>query len=136
MKDYATAALTHPDPDARHLLSGFIASLHEPRAPHISPRRVADVLGVQLSRLAGIMGVHRNTMRNPASERLQDRSRDMARVIAAATELAGDTDQAVYWFVNEPVATRRRRTTAQLVADGHADAVLALLEELSNRADG
>ena len=130
------ATLAHSEPHAQRPLSGFVASLQEPRTPHISPRRVADVLGVQLSRLAGIIGVHRNTMRNPASERLQDRLRDMVRVIAAAAELTGDTDRAVYWFMNEPLATLKRRTAAELVADGHADAVLAHLEELSNGANG
>lgn len=130
------ATLAYPDAHAQRLLSGFVASLQEPRTPHISPRRVADVLGVQFSRLADIIGVHRNTMRNPASERLQDRLRDMVRVITAAAELTGDTDQAVYWFMNEPIATLRRRTAAELVADGHTDAVLVHLEELSNGATG
>ncbi|WP_439546653.1 antitoxin Xre/MbcA/ParS toxin-binding domain-containing protein [Sandarakinorhabdus sp.] len=130
------ATLAHPDAHAQRLLSGFVASLQEPHTPHISPRRVADVLGVQFSRLADIIGVHRNTMRNPASERLQDRLRDMVRVITAAAELTGDTDRAVYWFMNEPIATLRRRTAAELVADGHTDAVLVHLEELSNGATG
>jgi uncharacterized protein (DUF2384 family) len=130
------ATLAHSGPHARHLLSNFVASLQEPRTPHISPRRMADVFGVQLSRLASILGVHRNTMRNPASERLQDRLRDVIRVIAAATELTGDTDRAIFWFMNEPVVTLKRKTPAELVAGGHADAILAHLEELSNGANG
>lgn len=118
------------------LASGFVASLQEPQTPYISPRRVAQALGVQLSRLAEIAGVHRNTLANPASERLQDRLRDMVRVIMAAAELTGGLDQAVYWFRNEPIVTLKRQTGAELVASGHADAVMAHLSELVDGANG
>lgn len=116
--------------------SGFVASLQEPRTPYISPKRVADALGVQLGRLAEIAGVHRNTLARPSSERLQDRLRDMVRVITAATEHTADLDRAIYWFKNDPIATLRHRTAAELVAAGHTDAVLAHLDELSDGANG
>ena len=63
----ATAFLSDGERASR-LASGFLASLQEPKTPYISPRRVAHALGVQLSRLAEIAGVHRNTLANPASE--------------------------------------------------------------------
>ncbi len=118
------------------LASNFVTSLQEPKTPYISPKRVASALGVQLSRLAEIAGVHRNTLANPASERLQDRLRDMVRVIMAASEVTGDIEQAIYWFRNEPIVTLKRRTAAELVADGHTDAVLAHLSELIDGANG
>ncbi len=121
---------------ASRLASNFIASLQEPRTPYISPKRVALALGVQLSRLAEIAGVHRNTLANPASERLQDRLRDMVRVIMAASEVTGDVEQAIYWFRNEPIVTLKRRTAAELVASGHTNAVLAHLSELVDGANG
>lgn len=118
------------------LASGFVASLQEPRTPYISPRRVAEALGIQLSRLAEIAGVHRNTLANPASERLQDRLRDMVRVIMAAAEFTGDTEQAIYWFRNEPIVTLKRQTAAELVAEGHAEAVMLHLSEIVDGANG
>jgi hypothetical protein len=121
---------------ATRLAWRFVASLQEPRTPYISPKRVALALGVQMSRLAEIAGVHRNTLANPASERLQDRLRDMVRVIMAASELTGDLDQAIYWFRNEPIVTLKRKTAAELVADGHADAVIAHLSDLIEGANG
>jgi hypothetical protein len=121
---------------ATRLASSFVASLQEPKTPYISPKRVAHALGVQLSRLAEIAGVHRNTLANPASERLQDRLRDMVRVIMAASELTGDLQQAIYWFRNEPIVTLKRKTAAELVAGGHADAVMAHLSELVDGANG
>lgn len=121
---------------ATRLASSFVANLQEPRTPYISPKRVAQALGIQLSRLAEIAGVHRNTLANPASERLQDRLRDMVRVIMAASELTDDLDQAIYWFRNEPIVTLKRRTAAELVAAGHVDAVMAHLSELADGANG
>lgn len=118
------------------LASNFVSSLQEPRTPYISPKRVAEVLGIQLSRLAEIAGVHRNTLANPASERLQDRLRDMVRVIMAASELTGDLEKAIYWFRNEPIVTLKRRTAGELVAAGHANAVMEHLSELADGANG
>jgi len=118
------------------MLSGFVESLQEPRKPYISPQRFSKVLGVQVASLAALAGVHRNTLRNPASERLQDRLRDMVRVISAAAELTGDVDRALYWFKNEPLADYRHRTAAELVGDGHVEAVLSYLEDLGNGANG
>ena len=53
----------------------------------------------------------------------------MVRVIMAAGELTGDMEQAIYWFRNEPIVTLKRKTAAELVAGGHADAVMAHLAE-------
>ena len=93
---------------ATRLASGFVASLQEPKTPYISPKRVAHVLGVQLSRLAEIAGVHRNTLANPASERLQDRLRDMVRVIVAAS--AGCAMPSAATATSKPVLIASRPT--------------------------
>src|SRR5690349_17433677 len=68
-------------------ISSFVDSLQEPRTPYISPKRLSQALGVKVANLAQLTGVHRNTLRNPASERLQGRMREMVKVISAATEL-------------------------------------------------
>ena len=78
----------------------------------------AQALGVKVANLAQLTAVHRNTLRNPSSERLQGRMREMVKVISAATELAGDVDKAIYWYRNEPIADYGHRTAAELVADG------------------
>ncbi|TIY09833.1 MAG: hypothetical protein E5V16_15595, partial [Mesorhizobium sp.] len=79
------------------VISGFVDSLQEPRTPYISPKRLSQALGVKVANLAQLTGVHRNTLRNPSSERLQGRLREMVKVISAATELTGDVDKAIYW---------------------------------------
>lgn len=119
------------------LVSRFMEDLQEPRTPFISSERFAKRLGVNKMALARIAGVHRNTLRtNPGSEILQVRLREMTRVILAASELTGDVDKAVYWFVNEPIRDYRGRTAAELVADGKVAAVLTYLEDLQNGAAG
>ena len=87
--------------------------------------------------MARLAGVHRNTVRgNPASEQLQDRLRGIIKIIISAVELTGDVEKALYWFRNEPIADYRRKTAAELVAEGHLEAVLAYLEDLKNGASG
>jgi hypothetical protein len=129
-------ATTAPHGTAR-LVSSFIDSLQEPRTPFISPARFAAVTGLSMVTLADLAGVHRNTVRqNPGSERLQAGLRDMIKAITAAAALTGDIDKAIYWFRNEPIADYRCRTAAELVAEGHLDAVLAYLEDLKTGATG
>lgn len=117
-------------------ISGFIESLQEPRTPYISPKRFSAALGVQVAGLANLAGVHRNTMRNPASERLQDKLREMVRVISAAATLTGDVSKAIFWYRNEPIADYDHKTAAELVAEGHVEAVMAHLRDLENGASG
>jgi hypothetical protein len=117
-------------------ISGFVESLQEPRTPYISPKRFSAALGVQVAGLASLAGVHRNTLRNPASERLQDKLREMVKVISAAATLTGDVSKAIFWYRNEPIADYDHKTAAELVAEGHADAVMAHLRDLDNGASG
>jgi len=50
--------------------SDFIESLLEPQGAYISPERISAAFGIPAASLAGLVDVHRNTLRNPASERL------------------------------------------------------------------
>ncbi len=128
--------MTHAQLAHSTAISGFVDSLQEPRTPYISPKRLSQALGVKVANLAQLTGVHRNTLRNPSSERLQGRMREMVKVISAATELTGDVDKAIYWYRNEPIADYGHRTAAELVADGKVEAVLAFIRDLENGARG
>lgn len=128
--------MTHARLEQSKELSGFIGSLQEPRTPHISPKRLSQALGVKLTSLARLTGVHRNTLRNPSSERLLGRMREVVKVISAATECTGAADKAIYWYRNELIAGYGHRTAAELVADGQVEAVLAFIRDLENGARG
>jgi hypothetical protein len=115
---------------------GFVESLQEPSTPYISPKRLSAVLGVPAQSFATLTGIHRNTLRNPASERLQGKLREIVKAITAAAELTGDVQKAIYWYRNEPIGDYGYRTAAELVAQGHLDAVLAYVGDLADGATG
>ena len=107
--------------DTPKLVSDLLDGLQEPRTPYISPTRFGELAGVSQGTIARLAGVHRNTVRvNPASEPLQDRLREMIKIITSAVELTGDVEKAFFWFRNEPIADYKRKTAATLVAEGHA----------------
>jgi hypothetical protein len=123
--------------DTMRVVSRFMDSIKEPQKPYISPTRFAEAAGVSVQALAALAGVHRNTVsQHPDSGRLQDRLRDMVKVIVAAVGITGNLDKAFYWFRNEPIADYRYKTAAELVAEGRLDAVLAYLEDLRNGGGG
>lgn len=116
----------------RPLLSPFLDQVIDKRQGTISPKRISEALRMPLSRLARLANVHRNTLsRRPASSSVQEPLALVARIVAAAAELVeGDTGRAVIWFRHQPLAGFSGRTAEELVADGHADAVLSHLEML------
>jgi hypothetical protein len=118
------------------MTSRFVESLQEPRTPYISPKRLSAALGVQVANLAVLSGVHRNTLRNPGSERVQTKLREMVKAITAAAAVTDDIAKAIYWFRNEPIADYDHKTAAELVADGRLEAVLSYLRDLENGARG
>ncbi len=123
--------------DTVRVVSRFMDSIQEPRKPYISPARFAKAAGVSIQALAALAGVHRNTVsQHPESGRLQERLRDMVKAIVAAAAVTGDLEKAIYWFRNEPIADYRHKTAAELIAEGHLDAVLTYLEDLRHGASG
>lgn len=113
------------------MLSPFLDTVTDRERGTISPERVSETLHMPMARLAELAHVHRNTLaRQPDSPLVQERLGMVARIVAAAGDLTGDTGRAVVWFRHQPLAGFDGRTAEELVADGHADAVLAHLEML------
>lgn len=132
----AAPAVAH-DEERRGLVSRFVAGFRDASSARISSDILAERLGVNKDRLAKLTRVHRNTLRtNPSSDVLQERLREIVKIIAAARELTQDDNEAVYWFMNEPIRDYRGMTAAELVSDGKIDAVLAYIEDLHNGAAG
>jgi Protein of unknown function (DUF2384) len=50
------------------------------------------------------------------------------RIIAMASEMAGDDSRAVIWFKHQPIPGWAGKTAYDLVAEGKAESVLAYLE--------
>jgi uncharacterized protein (DUF2384 family) len=115
------------------MLNAFLADITEPRRGFISPRRLSRALRMPVGDLARVAHLHRNTLATrPDSERVQTRLGEIARIVALAAELTGDHGRAVVWFRYQPLAGFEHKTAEQLIAEGHADAVLKHLEMLSD----
>ena len=103
--------------------------LGEENSPFLSPRRVAEKLGVTMSELAGLIGVARNTLAARSGARKVDAALSpVVRILAAAGEMAGGEDRAALWFKHQPIPGWAGKTAYDLVREGKADKVLAYLE--------
>ena len=99
----------------------------------VSPERMGLRLKLQLGDIARLAHVHRNTLaRNPDSTLVQKGLEPVVKILAAAEELTGDADKAIIWFRHQPIVGHDGLTAMDLVEAGHADAVLAHLEDLRN----
>lgn len=99
------------------------------KAPFLSARRVAELLGVTLSELASLIGVARNTLAAKAGARKADAALSpVVRILAMAGEMAGGDERAAIWFKHQPIPGWAGKTAYDLVGEGKADKVLAYLE--------
>jgi uncharacterized protein (DUF2384 family) len=97
--------------------------------PFLSPRRVAELLGVTLSELAALIGVARNTLTARTGARKVDAALSpVVRILAMASEMAGGEDRAAIWFKHQPIPGWAGKTAYDLVREGKAEKVLAYLE--------
>ena len=98
-------------------------------APFLSARRVAELLGVTLTELAGLIGVARNTLTARTGARKVDAALSpVVRILAMASEMAGNEQRAAIWFKHQPIPGWAGKTAYDLVHEGKADKVLAYLE--------
>lgn len=96
----------------------------------IAPKRMAARLRVPMTRLSQIAHVNRNTMANNAgSPAVQAKLGEIARIIAKAAELSGDSGRAIIWFRHQPIAAFGA-TAEDLVEQGHAGLVIEHLDRM------
>lgn len=123
----ATAALQQP----------FAERFREPNTPYLSPVQVGDFFGFRVQELADRAHVHRNTpTARPQAPQLQKYLQDMLRTLAAATDMTGDAQRAVFLFRNEPLRAFGYKTADTLVQEGRVEDVIAYLESLAGGAAG
>lgn len=111
------------------VLSQSALRFGEGGSPFLSPRRVAELLGVNLTELAGLIGVARNTLAAKTGARKVDAALSpVVRILAMAAEMAGGEQRAAIWFKHQPIPGWAGKTAYDLVGEGKADKVLAYLE--------
>jgi len=109
----------------------------EPDSAYLSPTRVGDFFGFRIQELAERAHVHRNTpSARPHAQQLQQYLVDLVRVLAVATEMTGDAQQAVFLIRNEPLRAFGYKTADALLIDGRADDVIAYLESFAGGVTG
>ena len=116
------------------MLTGFISDVVESAEGGISPRKLSRELRMPISGrdgLSSLVNLHRNTLtRSPGSTKVQKRLGEITKILAYASELAGDSKKAVVWFRYQPLQGFDNKTAEDLVRRGHADAVMKHLENL------
>ncbi|MER9896563.1 antitoxin Xre/MbcA/ParS toxin-binding domain-containing protein [Mesorhizobium sp. M0130] len=97
----------------------------EERTPFLSPKRVAELLGITMTELAGLTGIARNTLAAKSGARRVDTALSpIVRILA----MAGDEQRAAIWFKHQPIPGWAGKTAYDLVREGKTDKVLAYLE--------
>ncbi|MDQ0134544.1 uncharacterized protein (DUF2384 family) [Neorhizobium galegae] len=105
------------------------AAFREPQSALLSARRVSDLLGLTHAELAKLIGVARNTLTAKSGARKVDLALSpVVRILAMASEMAGDENRAAIWFKHQPIPGWAGKTAYDLVGEGKADKVLAYLE--------
>ena len=117
------------------MLSQFLVNVADPAGGGLSPDRMGGALKMSVADMARVTRLHRNTLtRTPQSPSVQARLGEVARIVAAASEIIGDDGKAAIWFRHQPLAGFGGRTAEELVAAGHAGAVLEHLDQLADGA--
>ena len=105
------------------------ARFSEPQKPFLSAREIEKRLGVTQSELAKLARVSRNTLAASTSSRKIDSALSpLVRILAIATEMAGDEQRAAVWFKHQPIPGWAGKTTFDLVGEGRSDKVFAYLD--------
>ncbi|WP_119389014.1 antitoxin Xre/MbcA/ParS toxin-binding domain-containing protein [Taklimakanibacter lacteus] len=101
----------------------------EEQSPFLSAPRVCEVLGINQSELAKLIGVARNTLTAKSGARKVDQALSpVVRILSMAIEMTGDESRAVIWFKHQPIPGWAGKTAYDLVSEGEAGKVLAYLE--------
>jgi uncharacterized protein (DUF2384 family) len=113
------------------MLSALLQQISEPGGT-ISAIKLGETLHLPIADIARLAHVHRNTIsQTPRSPAVQSGLGEVASILTAASDLVGgDIGRAVVWFRHQPLAGFSGRTAAELVTDGHAEAVRRHLEML------
>lgn len=111
----------------------FMSFLHDIEASpaSISPRRFGQALRLDMQTLAAKAHVHRNTIsRAPDAESVQHYLRESLRVMRAAVDIAGNVEEAIFWYKNNPLPAFDYKTPQDLVSEGRTDALIKYIQSL------
>lgn len=95
----------------------------------ISPTKLRSVLHIRMKDIAELAQVHRNTLhRNPGAPAVQARLATITRILLKAAQITNDPALSITWFKFQPLEGLDGKTAAELVCEGHGEAVFHYLE--------
>lgn len=105
-------------------------SLHDKNTGRIDAVKIADKLGISLKQLSKALNKNYRTVhKTPHSENIQDDLATYKRIIEILYELFEKEEDVNIWL-NSPSIDFGNRTPVSIIKEGHADAVLDLLNDI------
>ena len=99
----------------------------------IDPRKVAGMLDISVNELARLLQVSRNTLAaKPVGARANSALTPLLKILTLAAQMTGSESRAKIWFKFNPIISLGTKTAMEHVAEGHADDVLAHMEDVLN----
>jgi hypothetical protein len=96
------------------------------------PRRICDLLGIEQSELATLVGITEGDLTTKSHSRNDEQAlRPLARVLAMAIEMTGEKNgAAAIWFKHQPIPGWAGKTAYDLVGEGKIGKVADYLESV------
>lgn len=112
--------------------SELIVSLFsEGQPPFLSTRRIRDVLGIEQSELAKLVGITEAALTTKSRSRNDEQAlRLLAHILAIAIEMTGEKNRAAIWFKHQPIPGWAGKTAYDLVGEGKIDKVADYLDSI------
>lgn len=105
-----------------------LAKLHDQDTGRIDAERIASYLRIPLSSVAGAIGAkYQSVHKTPDAESLQRALAPIKRSLELVSRVTRDEKEGRVWL-NNPHPDLGGRTPLQVILEGHADAVITLLE--------
>ena len=109
-------------------LSIVLPELHDRQTGRIDAQKVADFLGIPLTRLAESLELnYKGVHRNPSAASFQEALQPVKRALELLHEFFPDGESARIWL-NTPHPDLKGQTALNAMLNGQTDAVLIILE--------
>lgn len=110
----------------------FMQRIYARNSPFFDIGQLQKCLGISKRQLSNMIGVHRNSLNNNSANKVQRGILELVKIITTAERICGDTEKAIFWFRNEPIASYKNMTPLELLADGRRDLVIEQLYHIEN----
>jgi uncharacterized protein (DUF2384 family) len=113
------------------MLNPILGDLSDASTAEINPRALAAKLSLSVTDLAKLIDVSRNSLTDKAAgPKIQAALAPLLAILSLAADATGSERRAILWFKFNPIQSLGIKTPMQHVADGHANWVLAHIQDV------